>query len=453
MKITNDINYTIFREYDIRGIYDEDLHDDVIYTIGRAFGSKLKELNIPDAIIGYDNKSSSPRIFEILSKGIIESGTNVISLGLVTTPMYYYALTYLNKKGGMMITASHNPKEYNGLKYTTNGKYNNCGDEIKEFIEYIKKGKFEKGLGTINEFDIKEIYINYLLKNIKTTNKKIIIDCGNGTGSFIIKDIFNRLDMDVEYLYCESNPEFPNHQPDPSEPKNMLDLQKRVIETNADLGIAIDGDADRLGIVDELGNIIGNDILMIIYIRDILKTTDDKRIIYDVKCSKTLEDEILKAGGILIQNRTGNSYQRKKIFELGNMFAGEFSGHIYFADKFHGFDDGIYAGLRLIEIMSKTNKSVSTLLENINHYYSTEENIEVKEENKFKIVDSFKEYITKKGYKYLDIDGFKVLFDDGFALIRASNTTPIIRTRYEANTEKRLKEIQEEFDGILKKLT
>lgn len=454
MNLTKDINYNIFREYDIRGIYETDLSEDVIYTIGRAFGSKLFEQNKTETILGYDNRASSPIIYNALSKGITDSGINIINLGLVTTPMYYYALTMFTATSGIMITASHNAKEYNGLKLSLNGHYNTCGEEMKDFLTYLKEANFNNGNGTIKEYDITNDYINYLLSNINIKPLKVIIDCGNGTTSIIVKKIFEKLNLDIKYLFAESDSDFPNHQPDPTVEKNMEILKQEVLKEHANIGIGLDGDGDRIGVIDELGNQIKADKLMIIFIRDMFKTVADKRVIFDVKSTKALEDEILKLGGTPIQNRTGNSYTRKRLYEEKNLISGEYSGHICLADKFHGFDDGIYCALRILEIMSNTTKTISELLENINIYYTSDEKyIEVTEESKFDIVKQINHYSKESGYKVLELDGCKVLFDDGFALVRASNTTPSITTRYEAKTKERLIEITNEFENLIKKLT
>ena len=452
MKITNQINDNIFRDYDIRGIYGTDLNDDIAYTIGKTFGTKLRNENKTDTIIGYDNRSSSLPLFNALAQGIVDTGINVINLGLVTTPMYYYALTLFGSGSGIMITASHNPREYNGFKISFNGIYNAYGSAIQEFKNSMRIPKYVFGKGEIKYEDIKERYVNYITSSINLTNPKpkVVIDCGNGTGSVIIKDVMQKLNMHYIPIYCDSNPAFPNHHPDPSIEANLTDLKKAVLDTKAILGISIDGDADRLGVVDENGNMINIDQLMIIFLRDIMPTLKNKNIVYDVKCSKALEDEIIKLGGNPICYRTGNSYMRAKLVDDNLSFVGELSGHVFFNDKFDGFDDGIYNALRLVEILNKTNKKPSELLVGINKYYSTREGkITVTDDNKFKIVDEVISYANNKGYTSLTIDGIRVKFEDGFALVRASNTGPNITTRFEATTENRLQEIKTEFETLL----
>ncbi len=445
----------IFRAYDIRGIYESEIDLDLAYKIGRAFGTKLIGEQKYITIVGYDNRTSSIDIYNALSKGIVDSGVDIINIGLVTTPMYYFALHMFKATSGIMITASHNPKEYNGFKISFNGKYNAYGNQIQEFKELIKKGEFKNGKGTIIDQDIKERYVSFTLASIRLGNRKlkVAIDSGNGTSSIIVKDIFDKLDLEYIPLFIDSNPDFPNHHPDPSVRENTKELSDTVIKEKADIGFAYDGDADRVGIVDEKGNLIPIDKFMIIIIRNIINKLDDKRILYDVKCSKALEDEIDKLGGTKVCSRTGNSYLRAKIETENIEFGGELSGHVFFNDKFPGYDDGIYASLRLIEILSNTDKKVSELLEGIEEYHSTDElKLPIKEEKKNYLIGNLLKYCIDKKYKYLDIDGVKAIFDDGFALVRASNTGPNITMRFEAKDEKRLKSIQKEFENIIKEI-
>ncbi|MDD3995250.1 MAG: phosphomannomutase/phosphoglucomutase [Bacilli bacterium] len=445
----------IFRAYDIRGIYGSEIDLDLAYKIGRAFGTKLILEQKYITIVGYDNRSSSVDIYNSLSKGIIDSGVDVINIGLVTTPMYYFALHMFKATSGVMITASHNPKEYNGFKISFNGKYNAYGEQIQEFKEMVKKGEFKNGKGTIITQNIKERYISFTLASIRLGSRKlkVVIDSGNGTSSIVVKDIFDLMDLDYIPLFTESDPNFPNHHPDPSVRENTKDLSETVIREKADVGFAYDGDADRMGVVDEKGELIPIDKYMIIILRNILNKLDDKRILYDVKCSKALEDEIDKLGGIKLCSRTGNSYLRAKIETEKIEFGGELSGHVFFNDRFPGYDDGIYASLRLIEILSNTDKKVSELLDGIELYHSTDEiKMEINENKKQFLIRNLIEYCKEKKYNYLDIDGCKVIFDDGFALVRPSNTGPNITLRFEAKTENRLQEIQKEFENKIKEI-
>jgi len=449
MKLTKDINPNIFREYDLRGIANTDLTEDVAYTLGKSYGTYMKNQNINKVIVGHDNRTTSPMLNKSLIQGIIDTGVDVVSLGLVTTPMYYFAKIYYNIPAGIMITASHNPKEYNGFKISFSKIGNACGKLIEDFKDFTYKQNFlTQKQGTITNENIKEAYLQNIKNSIDlgTRKIKVVVDCGNGTGSIIIKDILNMFDIDYELIYCDSNPDFPNHTPDPAVSEYMLDLSKKVRETKSDFGIGIDGDADRVGVVDENGKFITADLLMLIIYRYLDKNLKNRKGLFDVKCSRTLIDGLNQINIEPVMNRTGNSYQNIKMQEGNFDFGGEYSGHLYFRDKYQGFDDGIYAGLRIIELLSKTDKKFSDLLDNTNKYYSTEETkIKVTEENKFDIVNKVKAYADKKGYKYEDIDGVRVEFDDSWGLIRASNTGPNLTIRFEAKTEDRLKEIEEEF--------
>ena len=449
------LNKLMFREYDIRGIYGTDIDEEVSYHIGRAYATRLLSLGKNKMIVGYDNRASSPIIEENLVKGLTEGGVDVVRLGLVTTPMYYYAWDKLNIKCGIMITASHNPKEYNGFKMSYNGIHNCFGKDVIDLYYIIKNNIYSEGKGTITNVNIKQDYINMINSHIDLGNNKlkVVYDCGNGTTSIVAPEIFKSDSIEYIPLFAESDPNFPNHHPDPSVPENLKKLSEKVIETQADLGIAFDGDGDRVGAVDEKGNIITIDKFMIIIWRDIYNKVNIKKGFYDVKCSKAVEDELNRLGIEAVCTRTGNSYTKKISVEGNYPFGGELSGHLYFRDRFIGTDDGIYAGLRLVEILSKTNKKVSQLLDNIPIYYSTPEGkIKVEDSKKEQIINRVEEYCKNKKYNILTIDGIKVLYEDGFAVVRKSNTGPNITTRYEAKTKERLEEIKEEFDNLVNKL-
>jgi phosphomannomutase/phosphoglucomutase len=442
------INNEIFREYDIRGIYGTDLDIDVAYTLGRSFGSYIKKDGNNTVIVGNDNRESGSVLSNGLIKGLVESGVDVINLGLVTTPMYYYAKKKNNIEAGIMITASHNPREYNGFKISFNSSGNACGKEISDFRDYTNKLDFTSGEGTVTTLNIRPDYLDLIKNSVDLGDRKVkvVYDCGNGTGSIIVKEMLDLFNIEYELLYCDSDPTFPNHHPDPCVHANMIDLGNKVKELGYDLGIGIDGDADRVGLVDENGNVISTDLIMIIVYRYLAKTMKNKKAIYDVKCSKALIDELDKLGFKHRMNRTGNSYQNRAINEGNYEFGGEYSGHVWFGDKFPCFDDGIYAGLRLVEILSKTDKKISELLDGINKYYSTEElKFHADDSIKFDVVDKIKNYCKEKNYKMITIDGVRVTFEDSWALIRCSNTGPNITVRFEAKTEERLKEVQEEF--------
>jgi len=444
----------IFREYDIRGIYGEELDEETAYLIGKAYGTKLRALNKKNTVVAHDNRLSSPKLEESLVKGLLETGVDVLRLGLATTPMCYFAANYFRTNASMMITASHNPKEYNGFKFSYNGIHNAYGDSVREIYEIIEMGEFASGEGKMENVDITKAYIDLILDKLVLGDRpiKVVYDCGNGTTSIIADQIFANLNVESIPLFNDSDGNFPNHHPDPCVSQNLTALKEKVLETHADLGIGYDGDGDRVGFVDECGNMIETDKFMIIMWRYLYDKVLKKEGLFDVKCTKALEDELNKLGVKPVEYRTGNSYTRAAS-ALGNYpLSGELSGHVYFRDKFPGYDDGIYAGMRLIEMLSHTDKPLSTLLDGINKYYSTEEiKVKVDDEKKFQIIDKMIEYCHNKGYNTVTIDGAKAKFDDGFALVRASNTGPNITMRFEATTETRLKEIQEEFTSELNK--
>ena len=452
------LNKNIFREYDIRGVYGIDIDEEVSYLIGRAFGSKLVRLNKKVTLVGYDNRKSSPIIEENLIRGIRECGINVVRLGLVTTPMYYYGWDLLDIKCGVMVTASHNPKDDNGFKFSYNGIHNAYGSSVIELYDMIMNRDFvvSDKVGSVTDRDIRSDYLKMITNGIKLGSRylKVVYDCGNGTTCLVADDIFNSFSdkLDLVPLFNDSDPDFPNHHPDPAVEENLEKLKERVILENADVGIAFDGDGDRVGIVDSNGKMINIDEFMIIVWRSLINTNVEKRTFFDVKCSLALKEEMDKLG---IENefyRTGNSYTKAKSYEGNYPFSGELSGHVFFRDRFPGYDDGIYAGLRLIEILSNTNKSISELLEGVNIYYSTKEiKIPTSDDIKFKVIDKIKDYCVNKGYNILTIDGVKVFYSDGSALVRASNTGPNITVRYEAKTKERLNNIKEEFTNIIDK--
>ena len=455
MELKKDINKNIFREYDLRGIYPTEIDANDAYTIGRSFGTYIKQFNETQTLVGHDNRHSSPELSEALIKGIRESGMNVIDLGLVTTPMYYAAKKIYKINTGIMVTASHNPKEYNGFKISFSKIGNAYGKLITDFRDFTSKLEFDEGNGSLEKRNIKELYLEQIKNSINLNKKiKVVVDCGNGTGSVIIKDVLEKLGIEYYPLYCDSDADFPNHHPDPSVHDNQIDLAKKVVELGYDFGFGVDGDADRVGIVDEKGNILTSDIYMIIMYRYLNKQLKNRKALFDVKCSRALIDELKKLDIEPVMYRTGASYTNMMMQEGNFDFGGEFSGHLFFRDKYPGFDDGIYAGLRILEILSNTDKKLSELYENINTYYSTEElRASVTDENKFEIVDKIKEYCNEKNYKVIDIDGARIEFEDGWALVRASNTGPNLTVRFEATTQSRAEELQKEFQDLIKKLS
>ena len=453
------INKFMFREYDIRGVYGVDINEEVSYLIGKAFGTKLASFGLNKTIVGYDNRKSSPIIEKNVIKGITECGIDVVRLGLVTTPMYYYSWDLLNIKCGMMITASHNPKDDNGFKFSYNGIHNAYGEQVKELYDIIANNNFitSDKIGNIENVNIKDDYIKMITSGIHMGDNKIkvVYDCGNGTTSIVADDIFNSFKdkIDLVPLFNTSDSDFPNHHPDPAVEENLKKLEAKVLETKATLGIAFDGDGDRVGVVDEKGNMVDIDKYMIIIWKSLINTNVEKKTFFDVKCSLCLKEELEKMNVNAEFYRTGNSYTKAKSVEGNYPFGGELSGHVFFRDRFGGYDDGIYAGLRLIEILTNNGKTVSEMLEGINKYYSTPEiKIHTEDNVKFNIVNKVKEYCKNKNYNILDIDGVKVFFDDGSALVRASNTGPNITARFEAKSESRLEEIKNEFLNLVDNL-
>ena len=451
-----EVNKEIFREYDIRGIYGTDLDSNVAYLIGKAFGTKLKELNIPSTVVGYDNRLSSVELEDGLVKGLLETGAHVIRLGLVTTPMCYFAANHLGTNCSMMITASHNPKEYNGFKFSYNGIHNAYGDAVREIYRIIESGNFASGNGDFERTDIKNDYIDLVINKLDFGDRKIkvVYDPGNGTSSIVADEIFDKIKDKVESIgICNtSDGNFPMHHPDPCIYENLTMLKNKALETHADLGVGYDGDADRVGFVDENGDFIEIDKFLIVMWKYLYDKVSNKKCLFDVKCSKALEDELNKLGVEPVEYRTGNSYTRAASAEGDYPLSGELSGHVYFRDKYPGYDDGIYVGMRLIEMLSHSDKPLSSYLKDIVKYYSTTE-IKYKstDDNKFKVVDKIREYCDMKQYKYITIDGVKAKFDDGFALVRASNTGPNITARFEATTESRLNELKNEFENEINK--
>ena len=455
MKYKNDINKNIFRGYDIRGVYPTEIDEDTAYTIGLGFGSYIRSIGKEKCVVGHDNRLSSDSLYSALIQGIKETGINIISLDLCTTPMYYYACIKLKVYSGVMVTASHNPKDDNGFKFAFDESGNCKGQEIQDFLAYILKGDFSKGEGSVEEYDIEPDYIE-LFRNNFTFGKrrvKVVLDPGNGTTSIIMKKLYEMFPIDIITINDVSDGHFPNHHPDPCVEANLEQLKKKVIETNADIGLSFDGDGDRMGMVSNTAKFIPTDYYMIMVIRDIINKVSKKEFLYDVKCSKSLSDEIEKLGGVGICYRTGNSYTKAAVRDKDLPFGGELSGHVYYRDRWPGFDSGLYAGLRMLEILSNTDKTVDELLEGINRYYSTEElKFPSSDDVKFGVVSKVMEYAKEKNYKYLDIDGVKVLFDDSWALVRASNTGPNLTARFEASTKERLESIQKEFTDLINEL-
>ncbi len=435
-------NPQIFREYDIRGVVDKDLTPDIARILGQGFGTRMAQFGRKKLVVGRDGRLSSKPFEEALVEGLISTGCDVVNIGLCPTPVYYFSIFHLDKDGGMMVTGSHNPPEFNGFKVSV-GKSTIFGEEIQNLRRLIEKREFVTGKGNLSKEEIILPYQDYIKKNIHTEKRmRVVIDAGNGTAGILAGTLLRDLGCEVEELYCEVDGRFPNHFPDPTIPENLKDLIGRVKKIQADVGIGYDGDADRIGVVDDQGNIIWGDQLMILFSREILRNKKGAAFVAEVKCSQNLFNDIEKHGGKAIMWRTGHSLIKEKMKEEKAALGGEMSGHIFFADRYFGYDDAIYASCRLIELLSKTDKKLSTLLSDVPKTFITPEiRVDCADEIKFKVVEKVKEEL-RKDYPIIDVDGVRVKFEDGWGLVRASNTQPALVLRFEALTQERLSEMR-----------
>ncbi|MBN2413820.1 phosphomannomutase/phosphoglucomutase [candidate division KSB1 bacterium] len=446
------MNLSIFREYDIRGIVKTDLTDDVVLNLGKAFGTLMVRRHYKTLNIGYDLRLSSPHLASVYIEGITSTGLNVTNIGQVTTPTLYFSIVHLKADGGVMITGSHNPIEFNGFKMCE-GIASVYGKDIQEIKRIILEKDFitaEKG--DIKNIDIMPDYINMLKGKFEFKKKlKVVVDAGNATAGPIAPGLWSGLGMEVIPMYCEPDGSFPNHLPDPAVPKYMKDLINKVVEEKADLGLAYDGDSDRVGAVDEKGNLIYADTLLTIFSMDVLKRKPGAQILFDVKCSQAVTEVIKKHGGRPQMWKTGHSLLKAKMKETHAPFAGEMSGHMFFADDYYGFDDGIYASGRLLEILSNSDKSFSEIVSEIPKYESTPEiRVHCDDSEKFDVVKKLVQDFSTE-YHTITIDGARVEFGDGWGLVRASNTEPTLVLRFEAKTRSRLQEIVNIFKEKLAK--
>lgn len=442
-----DINPQIFRQYDIRGVAGRDLQDDTIELLGKAFGAYVKKSGTKKILIGRDNRLSSNRLRDALARGLLSVGCDAVDIGLVVTPALYYARIYYGLDGGVMITGSHNPPDENGFKLALGGG-TIYGEEIQKLREMMIDGISPSGRGSLEERDILPHYLSMLKEKIVLGPRrlKVAVDCGNGTASLVAVQILENWGCEVIPLYCESDGSFPNHQPDPVKTANLTELRKTVAEKGADLGIAFDGDADRIGVVDETGGIIWGDLLMCLYWREIMATHPGAQAIIEVKCSQALVDEVVRLGGRPFFYKTGHSLIKAKMKEIGAVFTGEMSGHIFFADEYYGYDDAFYAAGRLLRLLSNSSEPLSKMLAGIPKYHSTAETrVPCPDQDKFRVVQELVDQF-KRQYEVIDVDGLRVLFGDGWGLVRASNTQPVLVARCEAKTPEGL----ERICGIMK---
>ena len=444
------INKNIFRSYDIRGIVDKDLNFEVVKLIGKAIGTYIhrrlkadkKNIKTPRIYLGYDCRLSSPEYRDALIHGLVSTNCTVKDIGEVPTPVFYFTMHTREAEGGVMITGSHNPKEFNGFKINY-GTHSLFGDEIMELYRIIESEKFVEGQGNWNFEEVVDDYIEAIKKRTKIIKPlKVAVDAGNGTAGPIILKILKNYPVKVIDLFCEPDGNFPNHHPDPTVPENVQTLIKTVKSEKCDVGIGYDGDADRLAAVTNSGRLLYGDELLIVFAKDILSRHKTK-IVYEVKCSRAVEEKIREYGGEPVMFRTGHSWIKGKMKEENALLAGEMSGHIFIADDYYGYDDAIFASCRLLQILSYFNGSFDDLVSEIPNYPSTPEiRIPFPDEKKFQVVKEITEEFKKENYKVIDVDGVRIEFDEGWGLLRASNTQPVLVLRFEAKTENDLNRIK-----------
>ena len=447
------IDESIFREYDIRGIVPEQINELSIKAIASAIATKCYDEKVHELALGRDGRLSGSKIINALSQELRLLGINIVNVGIVTSPLLYFAAKKLNSMSGVMITGSHNPKNYNGFKIVINDKPVS-GTEMLSLISNEIIHSKEAGSEIFKEDLMKEYISEVIAQTSKSSKKiKVVVDCGNGSAGEIAPRLMRALGHEVIELFCEIDGNFPNHHPDPGKPENLQDLIRTVKKEGADIGIAFDGDGDRLGVVSNLGEIIYPDQLMMIFSKSVLQNSQNKEIVFDVKCTNLLGEIITNAGGIPIMSPTGHFHIKNTLKKTNAPLAGEMSGHIFFNDQWYGFDDGHYSAFRLIEIMKNSQSSLSSIFQELPKAFSTPEmNIDVDEDKKFKIVEGF---ITNSDFgdgEKNTVDGLRVNFKDGWGLLRASNTTPKLVLRFEAKSHERLKEIQDMFLVQLKKI-
>ncbi len=453
MTVSTALNRQIFRQNDVRGIVGRDLNADVARALGRGYAALLAERGLRGAVaIGRDNRPSGTALRDALVAGLTESGVDVLDIGVVPTPLLYWTLFNETVVGGIQITGSHNPPEYNGFKLSV-GQSSIHGSEIQHLYELAASGQYPSGHGQVHVGTIIDRYVDDVVARVGVLSRplKVVADYGNGVGAVVGPQLLERLGAQVTHLFAESDGTFPNHHPDPTVVENVQDLIAAVRREGADLGVAFDGDADRIGLVDDQGEIVWGDHLLILYARDVFaRTGAGQSIVFDVKCSQALTDAVRAAGGKPVMWKTGHSLVKEKMKAEHAPIAGEMSGHMFFEEGFYGHDDALYGAARLLRIVADSGKSVSELLSDVPKFVSTPElRVDVEEEEKFGIVDAaVREFRAK--YDVLDVDGVRVLFGDGWGLIRASNTQPVLVMRFEARTAERLTAIRDEMENWLR---
>ena len=449
----HNFNPTILRAYDIRGIYNENLTEKDAFILGKSFASYLHKIGKNKIAIGYDGRLSSPSLKESLIKGLKESGLKIYDIGVGPSPMLYFAIYHLDVDAGIMITGSHNPAEYNGFKIALRNKPF-FGDDILQLDKINRAQDFIDAEGSVENIDLIDDYVDRILQNslVKNSSKKLKIawDAGNGAAGEVMRRIALKINADNHLLYEKIDGNFPNHHPDHSVEKNLSDIKKLIAQNNSDLGIAFDGDGDRIGVIDDEGVMLYPDQLLILYARDVLKNHPNANIIADVKASQILFDEITKAGGNPVMHKTGHSFIKSKMQEIDAKLAGEMSGHIFFADDYYGYDDALYSAIRMIDILLKDGRKLSDIRKSLPETFSTPEiKIESDDSKKFDIVKKLQSDLKAKNIDFNDIDGVRANDDNGWWLIRASNTQPILVARCEANSKENLDKMVDNLKAIL----
>ncbi len=446
------MNPEIFREYDIRGIAGKDFTEDDVINIGRAYGTLLYNQGKNKVTVGRDCRLTSDAYSRSFIQGILSTGCDVIDIGICPTPVLYFSILHCEAMGGAMVTASHNPPKYNGFKMMS-GQDSIHGSGLQDIRKIIDSRVYADGSGNLSSQDVTSPYMTYIQENISIGKKiRIGIDAGNGTGGITALPVLKALGCEVHDIYCDMDGTFPNHEADPTVKKNLKDLIALVQDKKLDLGVGYDGDGDRIGVVDENGGIIYGDQLMVIFAREILSRKPGSTFISEVKCSMTMYDDIEKHGGRAIMWRTGHSLIKEKMKQENAALAGEMSGHMFFSDRYFGFDDALYATCRLLEIIADTGKTVSQLIEDLPKTFNTPEiRVECPDKIKFEVVKEITEHF-KKEVDVIDIDGMRALFQDGWGLVRASNTQPALVLRFEASSENRLAEIKNDVESVLQQI-
>ena len=447
------MNPNVFRQYDVRGVYPTDLNEEFVTLLGKGIGTYLLRSGVEEAALSRDCRTHSPVISEWLRNGLVSTGIRVRDVGTNPTPLLYYTLFKRPVGGGVQVTGSHNPPEYNGFKICR-GKSTIFGEEIQKIRRLMEAGDFESGQGEVIQDSVQEDYIEEVVQGARLGDRRfrVILDAGNGTGGVVAHPILQKLGFECECLFCDMDGTFPNHHPDPTQPENLEALIARVAETGAEVGLAFDGDADRLGVVDSKGRIVWGDQLMILFARSILQEVPGASFVFDVKCSQVLVDEIRKMGGEPIMWKTGHSLIKAKMKETGAQLAGEMSGHLFFAHRYYGYDDAIYAAVRLVELLTRSDKPLAALLDELPKAYNTPEiRVDCPDDLKFDLVAAAVERF-RRDHEVVDVDGARILFGDGWGLVRASNTQPVLVLRFEASSPERLEEIRRYVEGELEAL-